>query len=391
MNGGPIAIRAAEAVTALGPDAPSAWRRLTAVETGVRPLERDFGPDALTDVAGQLPAEVDDAIERRARETMLPHADCRAFRLAWSVGDRAIRQAPGATALVFGTCKAGMDAFHARLAGRTDPATDLWNPRALAGVLAETLEINGVIRVVEAACTTGLVAVAEAARLLMLGRARRVLVVAVETLDEFLFAGFSSLRAMDRTVCRPFTEDRAGLNLGEAAAAVVLDVQDVNDSALAYILGYGQACDANHLTAPCRESSGLTAAMRHALAMARLSPEAIDVVNAHGTGTSYNDEMEAKALRAVFGTAIPPLLTFKASMGHTMGATGLAEVVLCVEALRTRTVVPAYGHTGWGVSIPLSIPTEPMACEGLRRILTLKSGFGGVNAAAVLAAAEDGS
>ncbi len=417
----PVAILAAEALTALGDSRQDTWRRLLAGESGIQPVGNDFGPHASAHVAGAIPGRLD-AVLRHAAAAAPPPArgatDCpadawrntdpaslaqvRAYRMARWVGAAALRQASaawddnshGAAGLVLGTCKGGLDACTARLAGDEGDWTALWNPMALGRALADTLRVAGPVRVVESACTTGLVAIAAGIRLLRSGEARRVLVLAVDALDEFLFAGFASLRALDRRPCRPFSTDRSGLNLGEAAAAIVLALDDPPPGReqpgepLAHVLGYGQASDAHHLTAPCRTGSGLSSAMRQALASAGLGPATIDAVNAHGTGTQYNDEMEALALRATFASDVPPVMSFKGAMGHTMGAAGLVETVLCIEALRTGLIAPVIGNADNGVSVPLPIVRTARRAERLDRILTLKSGFGGVNAALVLGRAE---
>ena len=197
-------------------------------------------------------------------------------------------------------------------------------------------------------------------------------------------AGFSALKAIDPNGCRPYDRDRRGLTPGEAGAALVLVRADRMPRPGVTIGGWGGSNDANHLTGPSRDGSGLAQAMRLALAAARLPPGEIDYVNAHGTGTPYNDAMESAALRAVFGESCPPFSGAKGMLGHTLGAAGVVETILCVLAMRERLLpgtprlnVPAEG-------VPASCLKQPRPVPRLRHILKLNTGFGGINGALVL-------
>src|SRR5947208_2507181 len=191
-------------------------------------------------------------------------------------------------------------------------------------------------------CASGTHEFALAAGWVRQGRADVVLAGGTDFLCRFVVAGFNCLRATAERA-RPFDVTRRGLVLGEGAAIVV--VEEAGHAArrgarlLARLAGVGCAADATHMTAPDREGGGATRALLAALDDAGLSPAAVDFVSAHGTGTPYNDAMEAVALARVFGAGRVPVNSIKGAIGHTLGAAGALEAVLCVETL-ARGIIP---------------------------------------------------
>jgi 3-oxoacyl-(acyl-carrier-protein) synthase len=159
--------------------------------------------------------------------------------------------------------------------------------------------------------------------------------------------------------------------------------QGRNGSAPA-IRGWATSNDANHMTGPSRDGSGLTQAIRRALLAAGLQPDEIDYVNAHGTGTPYNDAMESQALRTVFGEACPPVSGFKGMLGHTLGAAGIVETILCVLAMQEQLLPGTPGLSAAAEGTPASLLRQPRAASRLKHVLKLNTGFGGVNGALVL-------
>ena len=243
--------------------------------------------------------------------------------------------------------------------------------------------------VMSAACTSSSAAAARAASLIKNGRADAVLVVACDSVTEFIFSGFSSLMALDRAPARPFDRSRAGLSVGEAAAyALVMSEERARREGrpvLGEIAGWGLSDDANHMTGPSRESEGLILALKKALASAGVGREQIGFISAHGTGTVYNDAMEMRAFREVFPGAAVPAYSIKGGIGHTMGAAGLVEMIMALRALREGIVPPTVNLTtpdddaaGW-VSDRLR-PVSP----GTHALVT-NAGFSGINSAIVLA------
>jgi 3-oxoacyl-(acyl-carrier-protein) synthase len=189
---------------------------------------------------------------------------------------------------------------------------------------------------------------------------------------------------MSERPCRPFDAARDGLSVGEGAAAVLLtsDAGSVRSAPWA-LQGWGSSNDANHITGPSRDGSGLALAMRRALHTAGVAPGQIEYLSAHGTGTVYNDAMEAKAFAAVFGSDSPPVSSVKGYIGHTMGAAGLVEAVLCTHVIAQGLIPATLGLEDVGVDEPLRLLSRHLDAR-VDRALSVNSGFGGVNAAVVI-------
>jgi 3-oxoacyl-[acyl-carrier-protein] synthase II len=184
--------------------------------------------------------------------------------------------------------------------------------------------------------------------------------------------------------CRPFDRDHCGLSPGEAGAAIVLiNSREVPVNGIS-ICGWGSTNDANHMTGPSRDGSGLAAAIHSALNMAGLMAGQIGYINAHGTGTLYNDTMEGLALQRVFGSSCPPVSGAKGMLGHTLGAAGVVETILCHTAMQSAILPGTPRLVSPAATAPPSLVREPRAGEKPDFVLKLNSGFGGVNGALVL-------
>lgn len=262
---------------------------------------------------------------------------------------------------------------------------------ATTAALAAAFGLRGPALTIANACASGAQALADGADLLAAGLADVVVAGGVDALCRLTLNGFASLLAVDPAGCRPFDARRGGMSLGEGAAFLVLEplerARARGARPLALLAGTGSTCDAHHPTRPEPEGRGAEAAMRAALAAAGLEPGAIDYVNAHGTGTPDNDRAEGRALRRLFGEALPPVSSTKRAFGHTLGAAGAIEAAVCVLALE-RGFLP--GTPGFATPDPecaltplaASRPGAPRAC------LSNSFGFGGANTALVLRAPE---
>lgn len=233
--------------------------------------------------------------------------------------------------------------------------------------------------VVSNACISGLAALITAARLLRLGRYRHTVVVGADSQSRFIVSGFQSFKALSPQPCRPFDALRDGLNAGEAAAAVVLSRKDTARVAPGeWVVDHGAIRnDANHISGPSRTGEGSLRALRAALADRPAASLAF--VNAHGTATPYNDEMEAIAIDRA-GLSALPVNSLKGYYGHTMGAAGILEVLLSMQAVAHGVVLPTRGFSRLGVSRPVRLSAAEGATDR-HAFLKLMSGFGGCNAA----------
>ena len=228
------------------------------------------------------------------------------------------------------------------------------------------------------ACSSAANAVIFGANLIRSGQADIVAVGGSESLSDFHLHGFGSLMILDTAPCRPFDATRAGLNLGEGAAFLILEseasMKRRGAASLAVLSGFGNACDAFHQTASSENGEGAFLAMQKALKMAGLRPEDIDYVNAHGTGTPNNDASESAALKRVFGDAMPPVSSTKAFTGHTTSASGSIEAVFCLLALR-HGFIPA--QLNWTAADPTCIVPSAGGPAHLTHVLCNAFGFGG--------------
>ena len=226
--------------------------------------------------------------------------------------------------------------------------------------------------VVSNACISGLAALLQGRRML-LGCFDHVVVVGAEVQSRFIVTGFQSLKALSESPCKPFDAHRNGLNLGEAAAAVVLGF---GDSGWELVDGAVRN-DANHISGPSRTGEGSFKSLRYVLR--NCTPDELAFVNVHGTSTLYNDEMEAIAIDRA-GLLDVPVNALKGTFGHSMGAAGILESILSMHAVDAGLVLPTRGFSELGVSRAVKVSAE-MGKTDKKAFIKLLSGFGGVNGA----------
>ena len=257
------------------------------------------------------------------------------------------------------------------------------NVYSIAAFVRRCCALRGPAFVVSVACASSAKVFSSAWRLIEAGLIDAALVGGVDSLCLTTLYGFNSLQLVSRAPCRPFDRDRDGISIGEAAAfALLTRAPDNLDPSAVLLLGTGESSDAYHMSSPHPEGLGARLAMEQALASAGLVPEAIDYLNLHGTATPSNDAAEGRAVADLFGATLPCSST-KGATGHTLGAAGAVEALLCALALRegflpggvgTRTPDPAIG-------IPYLLQNLD---RPPRRILSNSFGFGGSNCSLVL-------
>ncbi|MBY8947313.1 MULTISPECIES: beta-ketoacyl-[acyl-carrier-protein] synthase family protein [unclassified Pseudomonas] len=206
---------------------------------------------------------------------------------------------------------------------------------APANFLADWLQLSGPAYVISTACTSSARALMSAQRLLDLGVCDAVICGGVDSLCKLTLNGFSALEAVSNERCNPFSVNRNGINIGEAA---VLFLMTKTPAAIA-LLGSGASCDAHHISAPEPTGKGALQAMRKALASAKLAPEQIGYLNLHGTATQHNDAMESLAVASLFPEGVACSST-KPMSGHTLGAAGALEAAFCWLSLAHGRVPP---------------------------------------------------
>ena len=253
-------------------------------------------------------------------------------------------------------------------------------------LMADHFGIFDEVATLSTACSSAANAIMLGARLLKAGEADLVVAGGTEALSRFHLNGFNSLMILDHESCRPFDTTRAGLNLGEGAAFLVLESEEMAQQRKitphAYLTGYGNACDAFHQTASSENGEGPYLAMTEALAMAHLSAKDIQYVNAHGTGTPNNDQSESVSLKRVFGDEMPMVSSTKSFTGHTTSASGSIETVICILAMQHH-FVPA--NLGWKNPMENGIlPTMGAQNLDLENVLCNSFGFGGNDSSLVI-------
>lgn len=236
------------------------------------------------------------------------------------------------------------------------------------------------VEVISNACISGVSALIVAKRQIESGMRRRVIVAGGDILSHFITSGFLSFRSVSKNRCLPYDARRDGLNLGEACGAVLLSTESTPDAIL--LAGGAISNDANHISGPSRTGDGLYFAIRQAMNEAQITPEEVSFVNTHGTATVYNDEMESKALHLV-GLQSAPVQSLKPYFGHTLGASGIIESIICMHELKEGTLFATLGYEEPGVPMPLVISGTHQQMKMTCCVKTA-SGFGGCNAALLL-------
>jgi 3-oxoacyl-[acyl-carrier-protein] synthase II len=374
------------AVSPFGAGVKAFWAGLAAGACAIRPL-------TLIDADGfrcRIAAEVPDLAAGSPRRS-------RADRLALGAAVEALQDA-GLTAaeraeaaLVVGAVGGGMleaeSWYWARARGERIPgwAASLRSmlPATHAETLGYCLALGGPRHTVVTACSSGAVALAEAAELIADGVVDCAVAGGVDAVTRLCFMGFNTLKLLDPEPCRPFDRNRRGMSIGEGAAFVVLESAEHARArgarAYAELAGHGMTTDAYHVTAPEPEGEGMVRAMRAALAAGGVAPAAVGYVNAHGTATPQNDRIEARAIGRVFGGGGVLVSSSKSMIGHTMAAAGSLEAVATILALSHETVPPTANLTTPDPEVDFDCVPRVAREASLEHAISNSFGFGGQN------------
>lgn len=280
------------------------------------------------------------------------------------------------TGLIISTTKGNIDQL-----GKDDFPEDrifLWK---MAKVIADFFDFKQKPILVSNACISGALALKAADEFIKAGKFENVIVVGGDLVSDFVLAGFQSFQAISSFPCRPYSNDRSGISLGEAVAAVLIGPSDAENEKVAYV----DACtanDANHISGPSRTGEGLFLSIDRLLKCTHTKVSEIDYLSAHGTATLYNDEMEAIAFNRANLQKVP-VNSFKGYFGHTLGASALLESLLTKYTLLNNELYTSLNYSQHGVSRPLNI-IENYQNTGLHTALKTASGFGGCNIAMLL-------
>ncbi|CAM5278519.1 3-oxoacyl-[acyl-carrier-protein] synthase 2 [Streptomyces spiroverticillatus] len=405
-------------VTGLGPVTPIGigghdfWQAQLKGVSGIRPITR-FDPTGLpVRIAGEvdLPAELAPGRREERTTDRCTHLALAAARLA--LDDAALDLADedrDRVGVVLGTGAGGAASWerNARLLETSGPtrigarSVVMSMANGSASHIALTFHITGPSTSVVSACASGAEALVTAHQMIVGGEADVVLAGGAEApVTPLLVGGFARTGALctlneePRHASRPFSADRAGFVLAEAAAVLVLESQEHararGATVLATLSGYGRSSDAHHVTSPHPEGAGAARAVRAALRSAGWSAADVDYINAHGTGTRYNDAAEAKALRSALGShaAHTPVSATKSMTGHSLGAAGAVEAVVCVQALLHGHVPPTVNLNAVDPDCGLDVVGPQPRALPLTTALSSSFAFGGHNVVLAFEAAR---
>lgn len=275
------------------------------------------------------------------------------------------------TQIILATTKGNIDQLANEV---SNPAQSLLHE--LANTIGSHFGVQRRPQIVSNACTSGLLAIILAARMLEAGRAKNIVVCGADLLTKFTLSGFQSFKAVDHNPCRPFDAARGGISLGEASASVVLTHS--NDTAFPIYQSGASTNDANHISGPSRTGEGLLLAVHRTLKNTEQKP---NMISAHGTATPYNDEMECQAFNRAELYDVP-LHSLKGIYGHTLGAAGVLETILALQGMKHNQTIASVGYQNHGVTLPLNVSTDSQH-HTINSVLKTSSGFGGCNAAAL--------
>lgn len=363
--------------------------------SGLRP--NDFGSTPLACWIGRV-----DGVEDAALPATHAVWECRNNRLAWiglnqdgflgHVQAARERYGTGRIALLLGTSTASIGATeeaYRRLDVDGGFADDMLRPaihapHSLAAFVSEALGLEGPCLTISTACSSSAKVFASAERMIRLGLVDAAVVGGVDTLCDSVLFGFNALELVSPEPCRPFDAARNGISIGEAAGFALLERIEAAPDAL-QLLGYGEASDAHHMSTPHPDGLGAELALRDALARAGLEATQVDYINLHGTASLKNDEVEAALVSRAFPTSTRASST-KGFTGHTLGAAGILEATIALQAIE-RGLVP--GNLGVATPDPICGMQFAWQNEQQRVEVALSNsfGFGGNNACLAFARA----
>ena len=346
-------------------------------------------------VAGELPSLPAHLADQHSRNNQLLYAAC--LQIEAPLREALARFGPQRVGVVLGTSTSGIEEASQGIAHylreqHFPPSYDYAQQQLGAPVafVVDWLGLNGPAYVISTACTSGARALISARRLLDMGVCDAVICGGVDSLCKLTLNGFSALEAVSGQRCNPFSANRDGINIGEAAA-VFLMTREANPEGVSICLaGAGASSDAHHISAPDPQGAGALQAMRKALDSARLEPAQIDYLNLHGTATRHNDAMESLAVNTLFGERVP-CSSSKPMTGHTLGAAGALEAAFCWLSLAADNSEGRLPPHVWDAVPDPQLPalnlvdgSQRLAPHGPRYLMSNSFAFGGNNVSLIL-------
>ncbi len=404
-------------VTPLGCGVAENWRRLIGGESGVRRVEDFDVSDLAAKIAGQIPRgdgsngtfNMDDWVtpqERRRMDNFIVYALAAAHEAVldagWQPEDEESRERTG---VMIGSGIGGLqgitDGANVLMQKGPRRVTPFYIPAALINLASGNVSIKyqfrGPNHSVVTACSSGAHAIGDAARMIIFEDAEVMVAGGAEAaVCRMGLAGFGASRALSTNfndtperASRPWDQDRDGFVMGEGAGIVVLEelehAKRRGAKIYAEIIGYGMSGDAHHITAPAKDGNGAFRAMRNAIQRARLEPDQIDYVNAHGTSTQLGDEVELNTVKRLFGdhAYVLSMSSTKSAIGHLLGAAGSVEAIYSIMAINDNIAPPTLNLDNPSPGCDIDLVANEAKERDIRYVLSNSFGFGGTNASLV--------
>jgi 3-oxoacyl-[acyl-carrier-protein] synthase II len=396
------------AIASLGQDIDTFWKNLVAGQCGIDRVSL-FDPK---DMACQIGAEVRDWQPEKSMDPKESRRNDRYTQFGFVAAKQAVtdsgldmtKEDGDRVGVIIGSGIGGMYTYENQLRNLFDKGPRKVSPFTIpslignicSGLFAIELGARGPNFGIVSACATATHALGEAMHVIRRGDAEVMIAGGAEAaITPFAYAAFCSMKAMStrnddpKTASRPFSLGRDGFIMGEGAGVMVLEslehAQKRGAKIYCEVLGYAASCDAFHITQPDPEGKGLALAMRNAIKSARIAPETVDYLNAHGTSTPYNDKFETLAIKKVFGDHARkmPVSSTKSMTGHLLGAAGGIESIICVKSLETQTIAPTINLTEPDPECDLDYVPNVARPAKLTTVQSNNLGFGGQNSSII--------
>jgi len=380
-------IRNHNIITSLGFTSEENFEALKEGETGIRPTEDPLLYPASVPLSLVNPAKLNEKMAGvlHDRNKKSPADSYTRLEKMFIVSvhealqEQEILPANSRTLLVLSTTKGNIDLLEERYRLIFDhKRLYLWD---LGRVVGQFFGFANPPLIISNACVSGVVAIMTAARYIVAGRYDHAVVTGGDIISEFVISGFKAFQALSNEPCKPFDLDRTGLSLGEGCGTIVLSAEPPAGKSAIRVAGAATSNDANHISGPSRTGEELSWAINQAITEAGILPETVGYISAHGTATSFNDEMESKAL-TLSGLSGIPINSFKGYWGHTLGAAGVIESAAAISSLGSGYLVRSAGFEKPGTPVPLNVITRGNR-SAFQTCLKTASGFGGCNAAII--------
>jgi 3-oxoacyl-[acyl-carrier-protein] synthase II len=399
-----VAITGIGMVSAVGTARDECWRNLVAGRCGVGPLTLFDSEGFRSRVAAQVDDAAVDAGLTRYQRRRWSRSEKFAMLAAREAVDDAGLQEAGLAAdrigVIVGSSTGDLIRNERYVRASIQPEsgrrrlTDAWNHffSTTVDLIAAEFGFDGLRSCIVAACASSTMAVGTGLDAIRFGRADAILAGGTDSLARLTYGGFNALKVMDTEACRPFDRSRAGMNIGEGAAVMVLEDLDSarrrGARIYAEVVGHSLTCEAFHPTSPEPDGRAIAATMARALGDAKMAADEIQHVNAHGTATPHNDRAESRGIRQLFGERGRrlPVTSIKSMIGHTLGASGGLEAAVSALSIYHGVIPPTINHGETDPECEVDVVANTAREVPLRCVLSTSLAFGGNDAAVVLRA-----